>query len=162
MNLNPLRLRREDVVVSILARRCHVPRAIGDLAVGVRLAYADCRALMTSSLPADGGQVEFTNFGISTILTTNRSVLQTDGKIVECSWNKDKKSWIIDRVRTDKTHANSLHTAQNVHKSITDGIKEDRLYTMIRKRRLDKKLEARKVEQRNMKRKREEEHSGTK
>lgn len=104
----------------------------------------------------DGGQVEFTNFGVSTIKSVNKDLKTTDGKIVECSWDKEKRKWKMDRIRTDKTHANSLNTAQNVHRSITDGIKEEQLNVMIKKRRLGKNMEARKMEQKNnLKRKRE-------
>jgi mRNA-capping enzyme len=102
-----------------------------------------------------GGEVEFTAFGNSTMRSKNAVMLQYDGKIVECFWKKDKRSWEAMRVRTDKTHPNSLHTAQNIHRSITDGIEQAALATMIKKRRLFCHFDLKKEEEKRMKRKRE-------
>ena len=37
-----------------------------------------------------------------------------NGKIVECSWDKEKKVWVSMRIRVDKTTPNDINTARKV------------------------------------------------
>ncbi|XP_024013892.1 mRNA-capping enzyme isoform X2 [Eutrema salsugineum] len=55
-----------------------------------------------------------------------------NGKIVECSWDKEKKVWVSMRVRADKTTPNDINTARKVIKSINDNITEEVLLEEIR------------------------------
>lgn len=56
-----------------------------------------------------------------------------DGKIVECTWSKERASWQYLKVRTDKTHPNGRNTAEKVFRSICDGIEDDVLRAEIRR-----------------------------
>ncbi|KFK40497.1 hypothetical protein AALP_AA2G003400 [Arabis alpina] len=47
-----------------------------------------------------------------------------NGKIVECSWDKEKKVWVSMRIRVDKSTPNDINTARKVIKSINDNITE--------------------------------------
>ncbi|KAH0930983.1 hypothetical protein HID58_008100 [Brassica napus] len=55
-----------------------------------------------------------------------------NGKIVECSWDKEKKVWVSMRIRVDKTTPNDINTARKVIKSINDNITEEVLLQEIR------------------------------
>uniref|UniRef100_A0A1J3K656 mRNA guanylyltransferase n=1 Tax=Noccaea caerulescens TaxID=107243 RepID=A0A1J3K656_NOCCA len=55
-----------------------------------------------------------------------------NGKIVECSWDKEKKVWVSMRIRVDKTTPNDINTARKVIKSIDDNITEDVLLGEMR------------------------------
>ncbi|XP_010423938.1 PREDICTED: mRNA-capping enzyme isoform X1 [Camelina sativa] len=55
-----------------------------------------------------------------------------NGKIVECSWDKDKKVWVSMRIRVDKTTPNDINTARKVIKSINDNITEEVLLQEIK------------------------------
>ncbi|VVB12596.1 unnamed protein product [Arabis nemorensis] len=55
------------------------------------------------------------------------------GKIVECSWDKDKKVWIAMRIKLDKNTPNDTRTALRVIKSINDNITEEVLLDEIKK-----------------------------
>ncbi|VVA93609.1 unnamed protein product [Arabis nemorensis] len=48
-----------------------------------------------------------------------------NGKIVECSWDKEKKVWVSMRIRVDKSTPNDINTARKVIKSINDNITEE-------------------------------------
>jgi mRNA-capping enzyme len=49
-------------------------------------------------------------------------LLKLDGKIVECSWDFNQKSWIYMRTRLDKTTPNFINVYENTLKSIKDNI----------------------------------------
>ncbi|CAN8237588.1 unnamed protein product [Cochlearia groenlandica] len=55
-----------------------------------------------------------------------------NGKIVECSWDKEKKVWVSMRIRVDKSTPNDIKTARKVIKSIDDNITEQVLLDEIR------------------------------
>ncbi|KAK4798901.1 hypothetical protein SAY86_024266 [Trapa natans] len=47
------------------------------------------------------------------------------GKIIECSWDFDRKVWVCMRTRVDKNTPNEFNTYQKVMRSIKDNITED-------------------------------------
>ncbi|KAL1194068.1 hypothetical protein V5N11_004113 [Cardamine amara subsp. amara] len=47
------------------------------------------------------------------------------GKIIECSWDKEKQVWVYMRIRVDKPTPNDINIARKVIKSITDDITEE-------------------------------------
>ena len=47
------------------------------------------------------------------------------GKIIECSWNPDERTWKYMRVRPDKPTPNGWNTYIKVMKSIEDNINQD-------------------------------------
>ncbi|XP_015787487.1 mRNA-capping enzyme [Tetranychus urticae] len=54
-----------------------------------------------------------------------------NGKIIECTWDYDKKTWKFMRVRTDKSFPNSLDTANAVMETILRPISKDALLNFI-------------------------------
>lgn len=46
------------------------------------------------------------------------------GKIIECSWDSEKREWVYMRIRTDKSTPNDFNTYKKVMKSIEDNITE--------------------------------------
>lgn len=44
------------------------------------------------------------------------------GKIIECSWDKEKRVWVSMRIRVDKSTPNGIGVARRVIKSINDNI----------------------------------------
>ena len=62
-----------------------------------------------------------------------RQFEEYNGKIVECECaDLTRNQWKVMRIRTDKSHANSLNTARGVLKSIQDGYDEDYMLNYIR------------------------------
>lgn len=55
------------------------------------------------------------------------------GKIVECSWDKEKKVWVSLRIRVDKSKPNGIGTGHSVIKCIKDDITKDVLLEEIKK-----------------------------
>ncbi|VVA96156.1 unnamed protein product [Arabis nemorensis] len=55
-----------------------------------------------------------------------------NGKIVECSLDKEKKVWVSMRIRVDKSTPNDINTARKVIKSINDNITEEVLLREIK------------------------------
>ncbi|KAL1194070.1 hypothetical protein V5N11_004115 [Cardamine amara subsp. amara] len=54
------------------------------------------------------------------------------GKIIECSWDKEKQVWVFMRIRVDKLTPNDINIARKVIESITDDITEEVLLNEIR------------------------------
>ncbi|ESQ32296.1 hypothetical protein EUTSA_v10005507mg [Eutrema salsugineum] len=54
------------------------------------------------------------------------------GKLLECSWDKEKDVWVTMRVRVDKSEPNGVRTALSVIKSINDGITKEVFVQEIR------------------------------
>ena len=56
---------------------------------------------------------------------------QYNNKIIECSWDFDKKVWKFMRERTDKSYPNKVQTAQCIIRSIKNPITKELLYKVI-------------------------------
>lgn len=56
---------------------------------------------------------------------------QYNGKIVECSYDKESKVWRFLRERPDKKHPNAIAVFEKVKKSIKDNITQDELTEQI-------------------------------
>lgn len=54
-------------------------------------------------------------------------------RIIECAWDKEKKSWVFMRERRDKTLPNAKPVYEKVWKSIEDNIQEEELLQDIEK-----------------------------
>lgn len=62
-----------------------------------------------------------------------RQFEEYNGKIVECECTDlTRNQWKVMRIRTDKSHANSINTAQGVLQSIRDGYDKDFMLRFIR------------------------------
>jgi mRNA-capping enzyme len=61
----------------------------------------------------------------------DRIHLAYDGKIIECTWDKETESWVFMRDRKDKTLPNAESVYQKVWASIEDNIREDDLLKAI-------------------------------
>lgn len=61
------------------------------------------------------------------------SYLAYDGKIIECTWDKETESWLFMRDRRDKTLPNAEAVYQKVWASIEDNIRENDLLAAINK-----------------------------
>eukprot|EP00262_Sarcandra_glabra_P008363 TRINITY_DN2186_c0_g2_i1.p1 TRINITY_DN2186_c0_g2~~TRINITY_DN2186_c0_g2_i1.p1 ORF type:complete len:222 (-),score=36.45 TRINITY_DN2186_c0_g2_i1:347-919(-) len=53
------------------------------------------------------------------------------GKIIECSWDSERRYWVCMRVRTDKATPNEFNTYRKVMRSISDNITEEVLLNEI-------------------------------
>ncbi|KAL9811795.1 putative mRNA (guanine-N(7)-)-methyltransferase [Arabidopsis thaliana] len=54
------------------------------------------------------------------------------GKIVECSWDKEKKVWVSLRIRVDKSKPNGIRTGRSVIKCIEDDLTKEVLLKEIK------------------------------
>ncbi|KAL9280920.1 putative mRNA (guanine-N(7)-)-methyltransferase [Arabidopsis thaliana] len=54
------------------------------------------------------------------------------GKIVECSWDKEKKVWVSLRIRVDKSKPNGIGTGRSVIKCIEDDLTKEVLLKEIK------------------------------
>jgi hypothetical protein len=55
------------------------------------------------------------------------SKIQYDDQIVEVTWDADKQTWVIQRVRDDKPHGNHAKTVGKILQSILDGVEKDQV-----------------------------------
>eukprot|EP00730_Choanoeca_flexa_P006932 TRINITY_DN12251_c0_g2_i2.p1 TRINITY_DN12251_c0_g2~~TRINITY_DN12251_c0_g2_i2.p1 ORF type:complete len:791 (+),score=165.25 TRINITY_DN12251_c0_g2_i2:48-2420(+) len=106
----------------------------------------DTSAMATLYVLGPGNQeMEFTGLAASTITARGpgkAKLLDLHNKIVECTWDRAKKSWKFYCVRKDKSHPNSINTAQRVAQSIADNIQQSELLRIAQQLR-DKRESAR-------------------
>ena len=65
------------------------------------------------------------------IMKWTKSLMQYNGKIIECLFDSDNKEWVFMRERTDKSFPNSYATADSVWNSILEPVNEQYLMHFI-------------------------------
>ncbi|KAJ6844138.1 mRNA-capping enzyme isoform X1 [Iris pallida] len=63
--------------------------------------------------------------GAQVIFAEEEDITSLSGKIVECSWDAEKDSWVCMRIRADKNTPNDINTYWKVMRSIKDNITEE-------------------------------------
>jgi mRNA-capping enzyme len=96
------------------------PRAAGRGGGGnasAAAAYGSAGASLPGGLTAlDNARVKF---------PPGTSAQEYDGRVVECAWDKEQKSWVFLRERTDKGDPNAFTVFEKVVGSIEDDIREE-------------------------------------
>ncbi|TRY71531.1 hypothetical protein TCAL_09599 [Tigriopus californicus] len=60
-----------------------------------------------------------------------KEVRELNHKIIECTWDAERKEWVFMRERTDKSYPNSFNTAKSVVRSIQEPVTEEFLLDFI-------------------------------
>eukprot|EP00095_Tigriopus_kingsejongensis_P004298 maker-scaffold346_size200932-snap-gene-0.7 protein:Tk04298 transcript:maker-scaffold346_size200932-snap-gene-0.7-mRNA-1 annotation:"hypothetical protein CAPTEDRAFT_167250" len=71
------------------------------------------------------------NVPFATMPKLKKEVRELNNKIIECTWDAEKKQWAFMRERTDKSYPNGFNTAQNVVSSIQEPVTPQILLNLI-------------------------------